>query len=408
MPEVCKNSPSDVADKQLSVEVKQVDCWESLIALSSKWNDVLSESSSDNFFLTWEWISSWWTAYAQNFELFVLICSDITGTVLGIAPLYRATATGKNVSPNSRTLRLIGDGSDDADNFNLLIRHGFERICVSAILDRLEKGGESWDLVELNSMPTESVIAKELLNQFGERGWPYVVNRTPHLIVELPKSWEEYASKLPRKVRQTWNRKRRRAEKKFKVALQHCCDPEKIADGLRSLVELHQKSWESRGNSGKFADDRRRAFYNMITERANARGWLDLWILTLDGVAVSARYGFRYGNTRYAMQAGSDPNHAAYAVGTINEVLVIAELIKQGVRYYDFLAGDDPYKLEFGPEQRQYLNVRCARPHTPMGVALSAERSISGRKLWLKSKLPKTLLQILRWVSATARGLKQQ
>src|SRR5437899_13093602 len=130
MPEICKNSQSDVADKQLSVEVKQVNCWESLVALSSKWNDLLSESSSDNFFLTWECISSWWTAYAQNFELSVLICSDVTGRVLGIAPLYRATAPGKNVSSTSRTLRMSGDGADDPDNLHLLIGQGHEVICL--------------------------------------------------------------------------------------------------------------------------------------------------------------------------------------------------------------------------------------------------------------------------------------
>src|SRR5262245_65719792 len=83
--------------------------------LRSEWNDLLSRSSADTIFLTWEWLSSWWECYAgPNDALHIVTVRENTGELIGIFPFYRQVRPWLPLSP-IRTLRFIGDGSHDSD-----------------------------------------------------------------------------------------------------------------------------------------------------------------------------------------------------------------------------------------------------------------------------------------------------
>jgi hypothetical protein len=40
--------------------------------ISEAWNQLLSESIADSFFLRWEWIHSWWEIFQDGRELWIL------------------------------------------------------------------------------------------------------------------------------------------------------------------------------------------------------------------------------------------------------------------------------------------------------------------------------------------------
>ena len=55
--------------------------------IKPEWNNLLVNSNSDNIFLTWEWVKTWWEIYGKNYKLFLITIRDANGKLLAIAPL---------------------------------------------------------------------------------------------------------------------------------------------------------------------------------------------------------------------------------------------------------------------------------------------------------------------------------
>ena len=65
-------------------------------ALADEWNQLLTKSITDVPFLRHEYLSAWWEHRGggewPEAELYILIGRDEAGELVGIAPLFRATA----------------------------------------------------------------------------------------------------------------------------------------------------------------------------------------------------------------------------------------------------------------------------------------------------------------------------
>jgi len=372
-----------------SFSVERVSLLRELEDLSPDWDRLAKNYSPSSYFVSWTWAKTWWRSYGDAYELFVLVCRNDQQRIIGIAPFYRAT--GKSgIGPQARSLRLIGDGTDDVDGFGLLFDPQHEQTCRRAFLDWLAAHPEEWDLLDLNSMPEDSSSALDFLTQVRERGWVARPHWTHHCVVELPNTWDGYLQGLSRKTRQTWLRKIRQVEEEFSLRLRRCETRSEIDAGLDVVMDLHQCNWRSRGSDGKFDLASRRDFYRDICRIAGERKELDLWLLELDGVPRAARLGFLSHKTRHAVIAAMDPGFARHGVGTIAEALVIKTCIERGVGSYDFLAGDEPYKKECGAITKRYMNFKAARPYTSAGIALGAEGSMEDGKRWLRANMPDT------------------
>ena len=70
----------------LSIEILTTDY--KFYELKNEWNDLLSNSSSDSIFLTWEWVSTWWKYFHSNSAPWIITARHPdTNQLLGIAPL---------------------------------------------------------------------------------------------------------------------------------------------------------------------------------------------------------------------------------------------------------------------------------------------------------------------------------
>src|SRR5947208_1796926 len=67
------------------VQVTTVDTTERFQALRAEWEDLLTESSANCLFLTWEWLFSWWQELGRGRRLALLeVRRD--GRLIGLAP----------------------------------------------------------------------------------------------------------------------------------------------------------------------------------------------------------------------------------------------------------------------------------------------------------------------------------
>jgi CelD/BcsL family acetyltransferase involved in cellulose biosynthesis len=375
------------------VAVQLCRSWPELAAHRDQWEALLEASPAATIFATPEWLEAWWTAFAPQGRLMALLFRDGSGELIGLALLHDDVRPGPLGTRQAR-LRLVGDGSGDSDNLDLVLRPSHERRCVEAFLSALER--TRWDVCELNTLPADSPALPWLLSALRERGWVHDTRTTPRLVIRLAPTWEGYLSRLSRNERWKIVSQRRRLESRHRLRIRRCADERQLRADLDTLFALHQKRWQARGEPGSFASPQRRSFYLDLSRRLLARGWLEFWVLEKDDGPLAAQFCFRYRDTVYLLQEGFDTDYVKDRPGAALRAAMLEQLIAEGVRCYDFLGGDAEGKRRWAPEASHYIDVHLARPKGRGARSLRRRRAARLGKEWLREHAPPALFEAAR------------
>ena len=169
------------------------------LGLREEWNALLQQSRSDTIFLTWEWASSWWDAYGDGKDLWILLVRR-AGRLVGIAPFYRTRSAWKP-RPHPPALHLVGDGSGDSDYLDLIAREGEEAEVATAVAEHLAQTTDTWTLLALNEMPADSPFLASFREALARAGFRLREERVPCAVADLPAEWESYVKSLKPRMR---------------------------------------------------------------------------------------------------------------------------------------------------------------------------------------------------------------
>jgi CelD/BcsL family acetyltransferase involved in cellulose biosynthesis len=387
-----------------AVDVQMHDSSTQLEQLRPAWNQLLQADSSAAIFLTPEWLLSWWHAYGNGAALRSLTFSS-KGELIAFAPMYLEASGG---FPSFRTLRFIGARSGDSDALNIITVPGYEAQVARAFVDHL-RSRRDWDVCSLETLPEESAMAAAIRGAIEQEDWEVAARHHAHSYIQLPSSWDGYLQTLQPGFRPLLTRYPKRLNSRYQVRITRCEDLPSLESQLERLYALHQMRWTGRGEPGAFADPARRSFYSAMARQFMDRGWLEFWSLALGDEVVATQFCFRYGDTVSLLQEGFDPKYTEEKVGYALRAHVLQTLIKQGVRCYDFLGGDDAYKLKFGATRSTYLDLRFAGPSARGRMALKKEHFVNGLKSRLQQCLPERAVALLRRVrQGAARDRAQE
>jgi len=379
----------------LTVEIHESP--ESAERLRPEWETLLREYPFSTTFSTHEWLIPWWRAFSGEDQLLILAFRDSSSSLIGLAPMA-VTRVGK--FPNAlRLLRLMGDGSHDSDNLDFPVRPGWEKAFSLRLLDWMQDNSSRWDVCQLNTLPSNSLILTPLLQNLEARGWKCFTSTRPQTVVKLAESWEAHLKGISSKERGKIGLRARRLEKKYEMRVRRCSGQEELNVFLEALFELHGKHWQERGLHGTLHSPLRRQFYREMSRLLLERQRLEFWALELNGRIVATQFGLRHEHTVFSLQEGFDPDYAPDSVGYVLRSQVIKQLISEGIRCYDFLGGTDDSKMRWGAEVRNYLNLRFARPYSRGGLYLAMKRRREETKNWLRAHLPSRTWQALKRVT---------
>jgi len=374
---------------------------EALEYLRPDWEALLAEYPLATTFSTLEWLLPWWRAFGGSDRLRVLALRDASSSLLGVAPLALTTLRG--FPTPLHLLRLMGDGSHDSDNLDLPVRCGYQAEFSRALLDWMERNAGDWDVCQLNTLPSQSLVGTQLLDDLRVRGWKWFIATQPQSVVELPETWESYLKGISSKERGKIGLRARRLEKKYRVKLRKCAEEGELDHFLEALFELHGKHWHLRGLPGTMHSSARRQFYHESARLLLARQRLEFWVLELDGKIVAAQFGFRHGDTVFSLQEGFDPAYSSDSVGYVLRSKILKQLIADRIRKYDFLASTDDSKVRWGAEVNKYLNIAFARPLTRGSFHLTIKYKSVETKAWLRNHSPASVWQALKSVRELLR-----
>jgi CelD/BcsL family acetyltransferase involved in cellulose biosynthesis len=338
-----------------------------------EWDALLGRSASNVVFLARQWLGSWWRHFGQGEDcrLQLLVLREEGGALVGIAPLFVArepippvqkyTRGVPRPGPSGgpvRAVKFVG-GTEVADYLDMIApAERLEQVWGSVLDYLLERRGE-WDVIDLHSLPEWS-RSREVLPRVAEaRGLHFdVFAEDVCPVAVLPGEWETYLMSLRKKDRHELRRKVRKLEGRddSRWYLVPPTDPEAIERAMNVFLELHRRSG---ADKARFMDEQMEAYFRDMAHALLPTGWLDVAILEMDGQPASAYFSYNYEGRLYLYNSGYDPRFASYSAGVALLAYRIHKAILQGVRYFDFLRGDEDYKYDFGAKDTYVYRALC-------------------------------------------------
>lgn len=316
--------------------------------LKEEWTELLAQSDSDCFFLTWEWLYSWWKHLAQSRKLCLLTVRK-QGRLVAIAPLTLALFSEGRLLPFPR-LEFLGTGEVGSDYLDLIIRRGEGKYVLPVLVDYLNQ--QPFPLF-LSQLQRHRCSALQLVPPLAELGWDSFEQRTGFCpFIDLAgHSWSSYLATLGADHRYNLKRRMRQLARSFEVRFEQAeCEGQR-REFLATLIRLNRLRWRSRGEA--FHTPELISFHDELSRLALERGWLRLFVLYLDGKSAASLYGFFYRSCFLFYQSGFDPAFSKYSVGLVSMGLAIEQALEEEANEYDLLHGDEPYKFLWAPQVRE-------------------------------------------------------
>jgi CelD/BcsL family acetyltransferase involved in cellulose biosynthesis len=318
------------------------------------WNELLKDSSSDSLFLTWEWVTTWWSVYGSGSRLHMLVARAANGDLLGIAPL-KASALRVPLLACDR-FEFIGSGSDVTPEYlDFIVRSGYEDAVIPAFLDSLMSDGHDV-VLDLRSIRPGSSVPGALVRRQSKRGRDVKVEwdaECPRLA--LPASVEQFKSEQSRNYRKKVGEYQRRCERELALRFRVSATLEELKRDMCALVDLHHRRWK--GASRAFRTPEYCRFHETVAERFFAKGNTRMLVLERGSQPIAALYCYHYGGHFLFYQGGWDPEFARYRPGLVMMDRAIQQAIGEHAHVFDFLRGLETYKARWATERRASLRA---------------------------------------------------
>ena len=309
--------------------------------IQADWESVLQENPQDTLFLTPQWQKVWWDTFGDGHSM-VGFSYPGSGDVTGIASLAKAGDTVSFV------------GSQDTFDYNdFPIKPGYEQGFYETLLKCLEE--QDYRTLRLDSLRYDSPTLEHLPDMARNQGYSVEIEEEDVTSgIELPGTWDDYLMVLNKKDRHELRRKLRRMDAQTDWKWYSVTDPAQAAERLGEFISLMR---QSRPDKDEFMTPEREGFFHNVTQRMAELGQLQLYFLEMEGKAVATSLCFDYSGSRLLYNSGYDPEYGYYSVGLLLNAMCLKDAIDQGLTYFDFLRGPEPYKAHLGGEQRNLYKM---------------------------------------------------
>lgn len=325
-----------------------------LDALRLEWNQLLTASPTNTFFLTWEWITTWWHVYGRPSRLHVLTARNDKGRLVGIAPLMRSTRRLFGLRM-FEVIEFIGTGGDVTPEYlDFIVHPEWERGVGEAFVEHLaaDCARRVLDLRPLAATSRHLRALRERLG--GAKGFLRCAPDSLCPVLALPPSEEAFIKSRSRNYRKKIGEYERRCDRVLRARVRMSGTPEELRADLEVLADLHRRRWQNRSRA--FRSRQYVEFHQRLGALLLNRGWMRLFVLENER-PLAALYCFAYAGRYYYYQAGRDPRFSKEHVGLVLMHKVILRAIAENSAEFDFLRGKEGYKYRWAKHHRGSLRL---------------------------------------------------
>ena len=331
-------------------------------ALHADWNRLCDAMPEVTVFHRHEWFAAAWQWQRHSHALAILVV-EVGAVPIGIAPLTGTRLPARSGLPAARLLEFLT--VPDSQCCELLAAASDLPTVAAALASALRETASQWDELRLRLLPDASPAVAALHAALHAAGLhPAREAGGSNPCIDLRGAWQDYYATRSRRLKKGNNLIANHLQKAGAVRLQHVAgalEPAAADDLLDALADISAKSWKQR--TGNTLDQPGpRAFFAALTRTAASRGWLSVWLLTLDDAVIATEYQLSFGGRLHALRADFDPAHEALSPGTyLNWKLLEASFGGAHVQYL-FGPGDNPYKQRWAQDVLTLTTLRAWSP----------------------------------------------
>lgn len=329
------------------------------------WSELLDNSASDKLFMSWEWLFSWWTNFAEPdvMKLYLLAAVNVSGDLVGIAPLYLKSSVSKKVVKTKR-LQFIGNCWREIDTMrtelqDFIVDRRWTTEVIRSFSDYLNNS-PVWDELILSDLNKDSDTYKILIQDKSLRNCYYrCAEESDSYYCDLVGSFDNFCKMLGKNTRLRLLNRRKLLSKMGNVEFKKIKGGD-IIPMFELLNSLHLKRW------GRPAFELASLDFNIMVAGLMAqKGALQFTVLSLNGTPISIQYNYIIDHHEYNIQAGFNDNiHKKISVGFLHFGYAIEAAFNDGIKVYDFLVGEGKntqYKAHLTDKTIKIVSMQIVR-----------------------------------------------
>ncbi|MGZ2410825.1 CelD/BcsL family acetyltransferase involved in cellulose biosynthesis [Sphingomonas sp. F9_3S_D5_B_2] len=331
-----------------------------LVALRSDWEALYQLGSPRNPFLSYDWTYACSGARERPAEPFVLTMR-MKGQLVGVAPMCIERASG------FRVLRFIADNRSDYLGF--LRAEGSPEV-EQILLKQLMSYQREWDLVLLQQL-TDSYTGLHRDSLPGGFTW----HRTEWTIAPYcagEGDWDSFHKTGPSWLREMRKRRRRFAKEGGRTK---CLTGAEAIANLDVVAGIEARSWKGRQQTTRLQPGAGRDLFERAFESLGQRGELQLCLAYVGDEPVAFQIDFVLPDRLWHYQCAYVEDFRRSRAGSVLAYESLEKAWNEGLREFDYLAGDEPYKRERTTASRAIYHLaghrRTPRGWTAYGVLLA-------------------------------------
>jgi CelD/BcsL family acetyltransferase involved in cellulose biosynthesis len=295
-----KHSVGQVACVSRAAEISndlQMTCYrsfEQVKPLSAEW-DALVRRLDGDIFSSFDWCTTWWKYFGQRrqLEIYVATAGD---EMVALLPLFRERIRWGPLS--LRVIRIVGC-DHLTTTCNITVDPKWLEQVAKTLMLKLDRNG-AWDMLHLGELPGYSRHAKVFAEALRCSEYTGRVilgeNDYPHMVFDLPQTFDRYLEQLDRKERRNVRRDERQLKQMGPVVYRRPIDKSELAPALSRLIWLHRQYWLQRGRLGHFAEwPKAEQFHRELAELLLDSGRLAFVEVLTNGKLQAAEYAARFG-----------------------------------------------------------------------------------------------------------------
>jgi CelD/BcsL family acetyltransferase involved in cellulose biosynthesis len=315
-----------------------------LASIDGEWQALWRACPDATPFQSPAWLLPWWDAFHPG-SLLVIACRR-GGELAGLCPLFMP----ERQEGAPREVLLLGTGN--TDYLDALVRPGEPPETADAMLATIASAA-AFDVCDLRCLrpcsPLLTAKTPESCRDERHEELPCpVLALDGSRVVDRP-----LPPGLAHDIRYGTRRAEREGGLTFERAASHT-----LAGHLDVLFQIHASRWQARGEPGVLHDETTQAFHRAAAQRLHRDGCLRLLTLSIGGRPAAVIYGFVHGRRAYYYIGAFAPAFSKLHAGKLAIDAAIRDAISENVLEFDFLAGAEPYKYEWGARDRPRMRRR--------------------------------------------------
>jgi len=321
----------------------------------------LERQASPPYFLTWGWIGNWLACLPRG-EAPPLATLSLEGAPVAAFFLGRRRLV-RHLVLSSRALFLNTTGHERWDELtiehNAVLCAPAARLSLAALVDALPG---DWDELSLPALSRASFPGSALAEPLG-RHVVRIDRESPSPFVDLAKVRRSAGGYLDLLGSGTRAQVRRARRGFAELHLEAATDLRQALDIYGQLVELHNRTWQSRGLRGAFADPWFDAFHRRLIAERFGHGEIQLLRLRAGDETIGCLYNLISAGRVLFYQSGlrgfDDPH---LKPGYLCHAEAVRHNAAAGHAVYDLLGGESRYKRSLATDEAALVWARIQRP----------------------------------------------